>query len=123
MSRRATAAAAVAASAALVAACGTGKNSQLVPGASPQRGRQLIESYGCGSCHVIGGLETANGHVGPTLENFDGKGSIAGTLPNTPPNVERWIQHPQQIHPGTIMPDLGVSPKDAADITAYLYGQ
>jgi cytochrome c2 len=121
--RRRGAAAALAASAAIVAACGTGKTSQLVPGANPQRGRQLIGSYGCGACHVIGGLETARGQVGPMLTNFDSKGSIAGTLPNTPPNVERWIQHPQQIHPGTIMPDLGVSPKDAADITAYLYGQ
>jgi cytochrome c len=122
MSRGVTAAALVA-SVALVAACGTGKSSQLIPGASPDRGRQLIDSYGCGACHVIGGLPTANGHVGPPLTSFDGKGSIAGTLPNTPPNVERWIQHPQQIHPGTIMPDLGVSPREAADITAYLYGQ
>jgi cytochrome c2 len=111
------------AAAAIVAACGTGSASKLVPGASPQRGRQLIESYGCGSCHVIGGLQTARGHVGPPLTSFDAKGSIAGTLPNTPPNVERWIEHPQQIHRGTIMPDLGVKPRDAADIVAYLYAQ
>jgi cytochrome c len=122
MSRRA-AAAAVVASVAFVAACVTGKTSKLVAGGDPQRGQELVHSYGCGSCHVIGGVQTARGHVGPTLTNFDGKGSIAGTLPNTPPNVERWIEHPQQIHPGTIMPDLGVSAKDAADITAYLYGQ
>ena len=121
--RRRGAAAALAASAAIVAACGTGKTSQLVSGANPQRGRQLISSYGCGACHVIGGVQTARGHVGPSLTGFDSLGSIAGKLPNTPPNVERWIQHPQQINPGTLMPDLGVSPKDAADITAYLYGQ
>jgi cytochrome c len=121
--RTAAAVAVVLAAGGLLAACGTGNGEELVPGGSADRGRELISSYGCGACHVIGGIQTARGHVGPPLTNFRAKGSIAGVLPNTPPNVERWIQHPQQVHPGTIMPNLGVTPRNATDIAAYLYGQ
>jgi len=33
----------------------------------------------------------------------------------------RWIRGPQRFHPGSAMPDLGVSERDARDIAAYLY--
>ena len=35
---------------------------------------------------------------------------IAGTLQNTPENLMRWIQDPQQVRPRTAMPNLGVGP-------------
>jgi cytochrome c1 len=47
--------------------------------------------------------------------------SIAGHLPNTPANLVRWIMHPQEVAPGTLMPDLGVPERQARDIAAYLY--
>ena len=46
--------------------------------------------------------------------------TIAGKLPNTPPDLVRWIMHPQAIEPGTDMPDLGVPLRGARDIAAYL---
>lgn len=46
---------------------------------------------------------------------------VAGRFANTPANMERWISQPQQVPPGTAMPDLGVSEGDARDITAFLY--
>lgn len=46
---------------------------------------------------------------------------IAGMLPNTPENMMRWLREPQKINPGTAMPDLGVTERDAADMTAYLF--
>lgn len=46
---------------------------------------------------------------------------IAGELPNTPPNLTRWIQHPKEIEPKTAMPELGVTHDEANDIAAYLY--
>lgn len=111
------------AAAALAAGCGGAPESQSLPGASANRGHDLIEHYGCGSCHKIGGVSLANGHVGPDLRDFKGKRFIAGRLPNTPKEVARWIQHPQQILPNTIMPGLGVTPSEARDIAAYLYTQ
>jgi cytochrome c len=103
------------------AACGGGASPSLVPGASPKRGAQLIERYGCGACHAIAGIELAGGRVGPSLAHFRDDRFIAGHLGNSPENVIRWIMHPQRIEPGTLMPDLGVGERDARDIVAYLY--
>ena len=86
----------------------------------PDRGRQLIASYGCGSCHVVPGVDGANGLVGPPLTDFGMRSYIAGELPNNAANLQRWIQDPPSVEPGTAMPDLGVSPIDARDIAAYL---
>jgi cytochrome c1 len=35
--------------------------------------------------------------------------------------MERWIRNPQQVSPGTAMPDLKVGEEDARDITTFLY--
>jgi cytochrome c1 len=59
--------------------------------------------------------------VGPPLDHFSRRGYIAGELPNSATNLDRWIENPQRIEPGTAMPYLGVSARDAQDITAYLY--
>jgi cytochrome c len=108
----------------LAAGCGRGTTRPDLPAsASPARGKQLIEYYGCGACHVIGGIATANGHVGPALTNFSADRQIAGTLPNTAANVVRWIRNPQKIAPKTDMPTLGIGRQGAQAIAAYLYGQ
>jgi cytochrome c len=123
MSRRATAALLALAAGAAAAGCG-GTRAQQVPGASAKQGHDLIAKYGCGACHEIGGVDSANGHVGPPLKNFKKNVPfIVGRLPNTPSNVARWIENPQAIAPGSIMPNLGVTPQQALDIAAYLYTQ
>ena len=88
-----------------------------------ERGRQLVFSYGCGSCHTVPGVPGANAVVGPPLDDFHQRRYIAGNLPNQQPNLMRWIQDPQSIEPDTAMPDLGVSEDEARDISAYLYNQ
>jgi cytochrome c1 len=88
---------------------------------NPHRGRQLIVSYGCGACHVIPGIYTARGLVGPPLYFFSRRTIIAGELPNTPDNLVRWLRHPTAVEPGTAMPDLGLNQQQAQDIAAYLY--
>ena len=88
---------------------------------NPRHGRQLIQAYGCGACHIIPGIHAAKGLVGPPLIMFGARTMIAGELPNTPENLERWIENPRAVEPGTAMPDLGLNGAEAADITAYLY--
>jgi cytochrome c2 len=88
---------------------------------NPAEGEALIQSYGCGSCHVIPGIRTARGMVGPPLFYYSRRTIIAGELPNTPENLEAWIESPVAIEPGTAMPNLGVTGKQAQDIAAYLY--
>jgi len=94
---------------------------QVARSGDPDRGSQLISSYGCASCHTIPGVADAHGLVGPPLTHFARRSYIAGMLPNTEANLHRWIENPQDVVPGNAMPDLGVTPQDAADITAYLY--
>lgn len=86
-------------------------------------GRQLIASYGCGSCHSIPGVPGADAMAAPPLNRFYERTYIAGRLPNQWDNLIRWIQDPQAIEPDTAMPNLGVSETDARDIAAYLYHQ
>lgn len=88
---------------------------------NPDQGAQLIQAYGCGTCHSIPGIEDANGLVGPPLDHFSRRSYIAGELRNSEENLQRWVADPQEVEPGTAMPDLGVTPADAADIVAYLY--
>jgi len=102
--------------------CATnGKGPELVPGASPSQGKDGIVEYGCSACHTIPGIRGADAIVGPSLDDTRGKRFIAGRFPNTPGNLESWIMRPQQMLPGTLMPNLGVSREEAREIAAYLY--
>jgi cytochrome c len=100
---------------------GGGQPVWTVPGGDSQRGRQLIINYGCPACHVIAGVRQATGRVGPKLEDIGEQSYLAGVLPNMPDNLIQWIMSPQEISPGTAMPDLNVSEPDARDIATYLY--
>lgn len=85
-----------------------------------QRGRQALHQYACSACHRIPGVTGSDVHVGPPLQGMGQRTLIAGTLPNTPQNLARWLTHTQQVKPGTAMPQLGVSAHDAHDMAAYL---
>ena len=86
----------------------------------PHRGREALEHYGCGACHVIPGIRGARGQVGPPLTDFVHRTYIAGNVFNTPANLAAWIRRPDSIEPGTVMPTLGVKAQEARDISAYL---
>jgi cytochrome c1 len=92
-----------------------------VPGGDPRLGQRAINAYGCSSCHIVPGVVGANGTVGPPLTHWAEREYIAGSLPNTPENLIFWVQYPQDVEPGTAMPDLDVSEADARNIAAYLY--
>ena len=108
----------------LAGGCGVDSNSRLarqMTGGDPASGKTLIRSYGCGTCHDVPGVPGATGTVGPPLAKIALRTYLAGHLGNTPANMVRWIQHPQQVEKGTAMPEMGVTDSDARDIAAYLY--
>ena len=92
-----------------------------VPGGNVAAGEQAIVKYGCGACHTIPGIRGADTYVGPLLTGYSRRHYIAGTLPNTHENLILWLQNPQTVEPGTVMPNLGLSEIEARDIAAYLY--
>jgi len=93
----------------------------LTHGGDAARGKELIRSYGCGSCHTIPRVTGAEASVGPSLQGIATRAYIAGVLPNQPENMIRWIMNPPGVDDKTAMPNLHVTATDARDIAAYLY--
>ena len=90
-------------------------------GGDPSRGEAMFIQYGCGSCHQLRHVRKATGMVGPPLDGIADQETVAGKLSNSPENLRRWIRSPQEVNPGTAMPDLHVGAEDARDISAFLY--
>lgn len=85
-----------------------------------ERGKLALTQYACQSCHLIPGVTGPLTYVGPNLDGLARRSFIAGKLPTTEENLVRWIRAPQQTKPGTTMPQLGVTERDARDMAAYL---
>jgi cytochrome c1 len=92
-------------------------------GGSPRNGKQLIQHFGCGSCHTIPGVPGATATVAPSLEKLKSRQYLAGRLENKPENLEKWIRKPRSVDPKTAMPDVGLDEKQARDVAAYLYSR
>ena len=97
------------------------KEAMALTGGDPAEGKQIIQAYGCGSCHVIPGIAGARNTVGPSLAEIGEQSFIAGVLQNTPDNMIRWIQDPQKVDSLSAMPNLGLTEGQARDVAAYLY--
>ena len=79
--------------AATLAACGNAH--EAIHGKDQARaGATVITRMACGSCHVIPGIEGADGHVGPPLAHFARRRTIAGVLANTPANLAAFLKAP-----------------------------
>lgn len=105
---------------ALLAGC-SGEPAPALDG-NVEEGRLLLRQFGCGSCHRIPGVATADSDAAPPLAGIGRRVYLAGVLPNTPENMVRWIRDPRHLAPGTAMPDLQVTERQARDMTAYLQG-
>lgn len=92
-----------------------------IPAGDPETGRALLSTWGCGSCHHIPGVVGAKAYVGPPLDAWSERQFIAGTLENSAENLMHWIMNPQEVEPGTAMPDTDVPEGAARDMAAYLY--
>jgi cytochrome c len=90
-------------------------------GGDAKHGRQLIDQYGCTSCHSIPTIEGPKGMVGPPLDHIATRTYIAGKFPNNPETMTKWLQNPQAMDPANAMPNLGITPADSRDLTAFLY--
>lgn len=101
----------------VVAACSQ-HDDTAIPG-DPERGRELLRHYGCVACHEVRKLD-AKAMVGPPLDDIGARVYLAGILPNSPQNLAHWIRSPQSYKPGSAMPDLGVTQRDAQDMAAFL---
>lgn len=106
----------------LAASCSRGEpDHEPLTGGNPAKGRELIARYGCGSCHAIPGIPSAQGQVGPPLAGIRERVYLGGVLYNSPEAIQKWILNPREFAPGTAMPAVGANADEARDIAAYLY--
>ena len=84
-----------------------------------ERGQELVQ-YRCGLCHQVRGT-SAGALTAPDLTHLMSRQSLAaGTLLNNPGNLTGWIQDPQGIKPGSLMPDQYLSAQQLSDVRDYL---
>lgn len=90
------------------------------PSDTVSMGRHIFETTACINCHTVAGT-VADGRFGPDLTHLMSRDTIAaGAAPNTPENLRRWIQTPDAIKPGSLMPAMQLSDRDLDALTAYL---
>jgi cytochrome c2 len=82
--------------------------------------RLALRQYACIACHRVPGVVGPDTHVGPPLQDFARREVLPGGLPNTQENLVRWLLAPHNLHPGTAMPDMGLTEHHARLIATYL---
>ncbi len=86
----------------------------------PAEGRRVFETTACINCHSVAGT-VANGRFGPDLTHLMSRDTLAsGAAPNTPENLRLWIQNPDAIKPGSLMPAMNLTGQELDRVTAYL---
>jgi cytochrome c oxidase subunit 2 len=83
-------------------------------------GRRIFETTACVNCHTISGTSAA-GTFGPDLSHLMSRSTIAaGAAENTAKNLLVWIQNPDAIKPGCLMPAMQLSGADVDALVRYL---
>ena len=83
-------------------------------------GKRVFESNACMNCHAVGG-SPADGRFGPDLTHLMSRSTIAaGAAENTHDNLRLWIQNPNAIKPGSLMPAMKLSNTDLDAVVTYM---
>jgi cytochrome c oxidase subunit 2 len=83
-------------------------------------GQTVFMHNACINCHTIAGT-VATGRFGPDLTHLATRDTIAsGPIQNTPENLRKWIDDPNSMKPGSLMPAMHLNDHDLDVITAYL---
>ena len=83
-------------------------------------GQTVFMHNACINCHAISGT-VATGRFGPDLTHLASRDTIAsGPFQNTPENLRKWINDPNSMKPGCLMPAMHLNDHDLDVITAYL---
>ena len=83
-------------------------------------GKMAFEHTACVNCHTVSGT-LAKGKFGPDLTHVASRDTLAsGIIKNTPQNMREWLNDPDSIKPGSLMPKMNLSSKELDAITAYM---
>ncbi len=85
-----------------------------------EEGKRQFIANSCGACHDIVGTN-AKGVFGPDLTHFASRQTLgSGVAANTEANLQSWLQDPQVLKPGCLMPNMQLDNKQVQSILAYL---
>jgi cytochrome c oxidase subunit 2 len=83
-------------------------------------GRRIFETTACINCHAIAGT-AATGRFGPDLTHLMSRRTIAsGAAENTTEKLRLWIENPDAIKPGSLMPAMKLNDADLDALVRYL---
>lgn len=96
-------------------------------GADLGNGRKLLETKGCGSCHVFTGVPPIAASAPPAMDpkTFARAHALAPDLRasrgrSTPAKLVAWLRDPKAVKPDTDMPSIALTPAEVRDLAAYI---
>jgi len=97
-----------------------GQQQQANEDAREAAGRRVFERTACLNCHAINGTN-GTGRFGPDLTHLMSRRTIAsGAAENNSQNLRLWIQNPDSIKPGSLMPAMKLSDAELDALVRYL---
>ena len=82
--------------------------------------KAAFESLDCVNCHMVQGT-TAVGRFGPDLTHLMSRKTIGGNMIElTHKNLRDWVNDPQTLKPGCLMPSLQLTDRELDQVVAYL---
>jgi cytochrome c oxidase subunit II len=92
----------------------------VVQDATASAGRRIFETTACINCHAITGT-AATGRFGPDLTHLMSRETIAsGAAKNTTENLRLWIEDPEAIKPGSLMPAMKLNNAELDALVRYM---
>ena len=83
-------------------------------------GKRIFETTACINCHAVSGT-VANGRYGPDLTHLMSRRTLAsGAAANTTANLRLWIENPEAIKPGSLMPAMKLNDADLDALVRYM---
>jgi mono/diheme cytochrome c family protein len=91
------------------------------------KGRQLLDTKGCGSCHAFSGIAAIATSAPPAMDgkDFERGRKLAPDLRFTRDRMTKakltaWLQDPKGVKPDTAMPKIALSDAETKDLAAYI---
>ena len=97
--------------------------SRFVGAGGEEVGRRVAEAldYRLVDEEILQQAAESSGVIGPDLTHFASRKRFAGSLmESTPDNIAKWIENPDHMKPGALMPNLGMTGEQSKAIAAYL---
>jgi cytochrome c oxidase subunit II len=85
-----------------------------------ETGRQLFEATACVSCHTVRGT-SASGTFGPDLTHLMSRETLgAGAAQNDLASLRAWVEDPNRLKPGALMPAMQLTQPQLDQVVSYL---